>query len=76
MSHLFRASLNKLTRPATRSFSRHGTQNPVLNGVLKNNATYVTFIVGAAVAVEFIYGKATYAVWSMLNRGVRSFFSL
>jgi len=67
---LFRATARTLGRPAVRAFSRHGPQNPILNGILKNNVGYITAIIGAAIGVEFIYGKATYAVWSGLNSGV------
>mmetsp|Transcript_16263 Transcript_16263/g.23831 ORF Transcript_16263/g.23831 Transcript_16263/m.23831 type:complete len:89 (-) Transcript_16263:229-495(-) len=66
---LFRATARTLGRPAVRAFSRHGPQNPILNGILKNNVGYITAIIGAAIGVEFIYGKATYAVWSGLNSG-------
>jgi hypothetical protein len=71
MSSLFRASARSIARPATRAFSRHGSQNPLLNVILKNNAGYVTAIIASAVAIEFVYGHATYALWSTLNKGVR-----
>lgn len=68
---LFRTSMRSLQRPAARAFSRHAPQNGVLNAVLRNNAGYVTAIVGAAVVAEFAFGKTTEALFSVLNRGVR-----
>lgn len=67
---LFRATLRKVSQPAARSFSRHASDNPFVNAVLRNNFSYVTAIVGAGVVAEFVYGKATYGVWSMMNNGV------
>lgn len=65
---LFRATLRS-ARPAVRSFSRHAASNPVTDLILKNNFSYVTAIIGTAIAVEFIYGKATYQIFSALNQG-------
>ena len=70
---LFRTTsiMRSLQRPATRAFSRYEKQNGLLSAVLRNNAGYVTAIVGAAVVAEFAFGKVTYAMFSGLNRGVR-----
>ena len=74
MSSLFRASLNKATRPAARSFSRHAKSNPIIDGLLKNNVTYITSIVGAGIVLEAAFGKVSYGLWSAANSGVRFLF--
>lgn len=53
------------------SVNGKGAFNGLYGAFMKNNATYVTSIIVAAVAVEAIYGSATTYIWESANRGVR-----
>lgn len=49
-----------------------GVFNQLYATFMKNNVTYVSTILVAAVAVETIYGGLTNYIWESNNRGVRS----
>lgn len=78
---MFARSLRPLAAKGARqasSSSKHssvngkGAFNALYGAFMKNNMTYVTSIVVAAIAVEAVYGSATNYIWESANRGVRS----
>ncbi|OQS05497.1 hypothetical protein THRCLA_20604 [Thraustotheca clavata] len=46
-----------------------GSLDAIYAAFMKNNVTYVSSIVVAAVLFEGIYGTATSALWESMNRG-------
>jgi hypothetical protein len=40
--------------------------------VFRRNVTYITYIVGGALVLEAVYGKATDGFWNLMNNGVRA----
>ncbi|TMW69836.1 hypothetical protein Poli38472_001992 [Pythium oligandrum] len=72
LARSIRQSLRAQARMAsTKSSSVNGpgALDTVYRVFMKNNVTYVTTVVAAAVVVEAVYGNTTTYIWESLNRG-------
>jgi Ubiquinol-cytochrome C reductase, UQCRX/QCR9 like len=64
----FAPRLAALPKAGSRSASTLGSS--FYRYVAKSNVTYVSYIIGGAIVLEFFYGKTLDGLWNGLNSGV------
>eukprot|EP00903_Cladosiphon_okamuranus_P018182 g16727.t1 len=54
---------------SSRGMASHPALTAVYNTIWKSNPMYVTYIIGASVVLEFMYGKVTDSIFDSINKG-------
>ncbi|CBJ31459.1 ubiquinol cytochrome c reductase subunit QCR9 [Ectocarpus siliculosus] len=58
-----------MTAGATRGMVSNPALTAAYNTVWKSNPMYITYIIGASVVLEFVYGKVGDSIFNSINKG-------
>ncbi|CAB1118882.1 unnamed protein product [Ectocarpus sp. CCAP 1310/34] len=58
-----------MTAGATRGMASNSALTAAYNTVWKSNPMYITYIIGASVVLEFVYGKVGDSIFNSINKG-------
>eukprot|EP00752_Nemacystus_decipiens_P017833 g15989.t1 len=54
---------------SSRGMASHPALTAAYNTVWKSNPMYITYIIGASVVLEFVYGKVGDSIFNSINKG-------